>query len=75
MAIHNREHLHAVATAGFPNPIAAAFGRGKRRIDETLALVDGPFLTQRVRQLCQNLAQHLALAPLLKSTMHRFVVG
>jgi len=36
MAIHNREDLHAFATAGVPNAIAAAFGRGKRRINEAL---------------------------------------
>jgi hypothetical protein len=40
-----------------------------------LALIDRPFLAQRIRQLRENLAQHLALAPLLKATMHRFVVG
>ena len=75
MTIHNRKDLHAFAPAGRADALAAALGRGKRRVDETLTLVDGPFLAQRIRQLRENLAQHFALAPLLKPAMHRFVVG
>ena len=75
MPIHNREDLHAFAPAGFADPVAAALGRGKRRIDEALPLVELPFLAQGIGQLRENLAQHLALAPLLKSAMHRLVVG
>ena len=56
MAIHNRKDLHAFATAGVPHSGATAFGRGNRRIDEALALVDHPFLAQRIRQLRENLA-------------------
>lgn len=63
MANHNCENLDTFATAGIANPVAA-FGRGKRRIDEVLTFIERAFL-----------AQHLALVPLLKSTMHRFVVG
>jgi hypothetical protein len=33
------------------------------------------FLSQRVRQLCGDLTQHLAVTPLLESAMHPFVVG
>jgi len=75
MAIHDCENLHAFATAGVPDFVSAALGRGKRRIDEALALVDLTFLAQRISQLCQNLAQHLAFAPLLEPAMHRLVVG
>ena len=75
MAIHNREDLHAFATAGFPDVVAAALGRGTCRIDEALALVDPPFVAQRIRELRENLPQHLACAPLLKAAMHRLVVG
>ena len=32
-------------------------------------------IAQRIRQLGQDVAQHLAFAPLLESAMHRFVVG
>jgi hypothetical protein len=75
MALHNRENLAPCATAGFPNSVAAALGRGNGRIDEALALVERTFLAQRIRQLRENLAQDLALAPLLKPAMHRVVVG
>lgn len=71
MAIHNRENLHAFAAAGGTDPVATAFGRGKRRIDEALVLVDVAFLAQRIGQLGQNLPQHLAFAPLLEPPMHR----
>ena len=40
MAIHNRQDLDAFAAPGRTNFVAAAFGRGKRRIDEALALVN-----------------------------------
>ncbi len=33
------------------------------------------FLTEGIRELRQNISQHLAFAPLLKSTMHRLLVG
>jgi hypothetical protein len=75
MTIHNREDLDAFPPAGFPDFVAAALGRGKRRIDEALALVKRSFLTQSIRQLSENVAQHLAFAPLLEAAMHRFVVG
>jgi len=75
MAIHNREDLHAFATAGRPDAVATTLGRGKRRIDETLAFVNYPVLAHRIRQLGENFAQHLAFAPLLKPAMHRFVIG
>ena len=42
MAIHNREDLHAFAPAGGTDALAAALGRGKRRVDEALALVESP---------------------------------
>ncbi len=75
MTIHNREDLHASAPAGRADIVAAALGRGKRGIDEALAFVDRAFFAQRIGQLRENLAQHLAFAPLLKPAMHRFVVG
>ena len=75
MAIHNRENLDAFTPAGVANPGPAAFGRGKRRIDEALTFVEVAFLAQRVRQLRQNPAQHLTFAPLLNPSMDRLVVG
>ncbi len=74
MAIHNREDLHAFAPPGLPNSVAAPFGRGKRR-SMKLSLHQSRLLAQRIRQLRENLAQHLLFTPLLKSAMHRFVVG
>ena len=53
-----------------PPPLADA----KVASMKALALVDVALLTQRIRQLRQHLAQHLALAPLLKAPMHRLVV-
>lgn len=75
MAIHNGEDLDAFATAGFPDIVAAALGCSKRGIDETRALIDRAFFAQRIGELRENFAQRLAFAPLLKSAMHRFVVG
>ena len=75
MAIYNREDLHAFAPAGWADALAAALGRGKRRVNEALPLVERPSLAQRVCQLRENLAQYLTLAPLLKPAMDRFVVG
>jgi len=75
MAIHNREDLHAFAAFGQPHGLPAALGRGKRGIDEALAFINRSFVPQRIGQLRQDLAQHLALAPLLEPAMDRFVVG
>lgn len=75
MPIHKREDFDAFAPAGFPDVIASALGRGKRRIDESLALVNRSSLPERIRRLCENRAQHLSFAPLLKPTMDRLVVG
>src|SRR6266513_4568049 len=57
--------------------LLAAIGvaaQGKARVDETLVLVDLALIAKRIGQLRQDLAQHLALAPLLESSMHRLVV-
>jgi hypothetical protein len=66
MVIHNRQDCYT---------FTAALARGKRGIDETLPFIDRVFLTQRVGQLGENLAQHFTLTPLLKSAMDRLVVG
>jgi len=73
--IHNRQDFHALAALCESDGLAAALGRRKRGIDETLAFIQGPFVTQRVGQLGENLAQDLSLTPLLESAMHRLVVG
>src|SRR5215831_4839127 len=75
MAIHNGQNLHALATAGWADALAPTLCRRKGRIDEALALVEVALLTQRIRQLRQDLAQDFALAPLLEPAMHRLVVG
>lgn len=75
MSIHNRQDFHALAALRESDGLAAALGRRKRGIDETLAFIKGPFVTQRVRQLGEDLSQDLLLAPLLEPAMHRLVVG
>lgn len=65
MAIQNHQDLHAFAPAGGTDALAAAIGRGKRRINAALPLVDRLFDTQRIVELRENLAQYLAFAPLL----------
>src|SRR5690242_6533764 len=50
-------------------------GTGERPIDEALALVDVAAIAKLIRQIGQDRAQDLALAPLPKATMHRLVVG
>ncbi len=72
--IHNRQDFHAFAAFREPHGLAAAFGRRKRRIDETLPFIDCAFVTQRIGQVGQDLPQHLALTPLLESAMDGFVV-
>jgi len=66
VASRNREVFHAFAAFSEAHSVAAAFGRGNRRIDEALALIDGPFFTQRIYQLFQSVAQHLTLTPRVK---------
>ena len=43
MSIHNSENLYTLATPGPANLFASVLGRSKRRIHNTLALVDFPF--------------------------------
>lgn len=59
MPIHHRQNLHALATFGEPDSLAAALGSRTRRVNEALALIYRPFFTERIRQLGENLAQHL----------------
>lgn len=55
--IHNRQDFHALAALREANGLAAALGRRKRGVDETLAFIKGPFVTPRVRQLGEDLSQ------------------
>lgn len=48
MSIDNREDFHALAAFRESDGLAAALGRRKRRIDETLVFINGPFVAQRV---------------------------
>ena len=57
--IYNRQDFHALAAFREPDGLAAALGRRKRGIDETLAFIQGPFVTQRIRQLSEDLSQDL----------------
>ena len=57
-----------------PHGLAAALGRRKRGIDETLSFIERPFVAQRVGQLSQHLAQDLVVTPLLESAMDGFVI-
>jgi len=74
MAIHNRQDFHAFAAFGEADSLTAALRGLKGGIDETLAFVDCPFVPQRIRQLGEDVPQHLALTPLLKPAMHCFLV-
>lgn len=74
MPIHNRQDFHAFAAFGETHSVAATLGRGKRRIDETLVFVEHAPFAQRIGQLREDLAQDLALAPLLKPAMDGFVI-
>ena len=73
--IHNRENLHAFPAFREAHGVPAALGRRKGGIDEAFALVHHAFFPQRIGQLREDLPQHLPLAPLLESAMHRLVVG
>jgi len=75
MAIDNRQDFDAVPTFRKPHVLAPALSRGKGGVNETLALINGPFLTQRIRQLGKDLTQDLPLTPLLEPAMNGFVVG
>ena len=74
MPIDNRENFHTFTAFRKAHGLTTAFGRGKRHIDEALAFIKRDFITESIRELRQNISQHLAFASLLKSTMHRFVV-
>ena len=74
MAIYNRENLHAPAAFREPHGLAPTFGRGKCRVDETLAFIDGSFVAQCGGQVGQHLPQNLLLTPLLEPTMDRFII-
>ncbi len=74
LSIHNREDLHAFPTLRESDRLAATLRRGTCRINDTLPRVDGPFVAQRIRQLREDLTQHLALAPLLEPTRNGFVI-
>lgn len=54
-----------------PTASPPSFGGSKGRIDETLAFVDRPVVTQRIRQRGEHIAQDFLLTPLLESVMHR----
>ena len=57
MTIYSRQNFYALATLGLADLITAALGRGKRRVDKALTLIDLVFVAKHVRQLGQNLAQ------------------
>lgn len=73
--IHKCQDFHTLAAFREPDGLAAALGRRKCGIDETFAFIQGSFVTQRIRQLGEDLSQDLPLAPLLEPAMHRLVVG
>ena len=74
-ALSNRKDLHTLAPADWANALTTTFRRGKRGIKKALAFTNHAFFAQRIRQLSEKLPLHLAFASLLKSAMHRFVVG
>jgi hypothetical protein len=75
MPINDRHDVHAFSGFGLADLIGAAFGRGKRRIDEALGFVDRSFVAKRVGQISQYGAQHFVSARVLKATMYRLIVG
>lgn len=74
VSIYNSHYFHALATLCLADPTATALGRTEHRIDETLPLVYVSLLAQRIGQIGQNIAKHVASAPLLKPSMNRLVV-
>jgi hypothetical protein len=56
-------------------PASTALGKGERGVDEAFPLVDHPFVPQCIGQVCQDIAQHVLMAPVLKAPMHGLVVG
>lgn len=70
LPIDNREHLHTCAAFREAHGLTTPFGCSTRRLDEAFAFIKGAFITER-----QHISQSLAFAPLVKSTMHRLVVG
>ena len=74
ITVHNSHYFHTLAALRLADPVTTAFGRTEHCIDETLLLIYVSLLTKRIGQIGQNIAQHIASAPLLKASMHRLVV-
>ena len=54
--------------------IASALGRGKHRIDEAFRFIDRTLIAKGVGKINEHIVQHLVATPVLKATMHGFVV-
>ena len=74
MTIHNCHDFHALATLGRANFFTAAFGRGKRCIDEAFRFIDRTLIAEGVGKINKHIAQDIVAAPVLKAAMHGFVV-
>lgn len=72
--IHNRQDFHALVAFRETHGLAATLGYRKRRIDEPLLFINGPFLAHAIRQLGEHIQQDFSLTPLLESAMDGFVV-
>ena len=74
MTIHNRHDFYAFSASGRTNPIPATFRHRKRRVDKAFRLINLTGIAKLIGQVRQNGSQHLTSTPMLKASMHRFVV-
>jgi hypothetical protein len=74
VTIHDRLDFHAFSASRRPNLFAAALRRCERGIDEAFRFIDLAFGAQRVRKICEHLAQGFLAAPLLEASTHCLVV-
>ncbi|MGE0642659.1 MAG: hypothetical protein AB7P24_03215 [Nitrospira sp.] len=69
MPTDDREGFHTFAAFREAHGLTTTFDCSECRIDEALAYIKRAFTTERICELRQDISQHLAFAPLLKSTM------
>jgi hypothetical protein len=74
VAIHYRHDFNAFSTLGLTNFVATTLRRRKNCINETLRFINITLSAKRVGKVGQYHSQNVTSAPLLKATMHRFIV-
>jgi hypothetical protein len=74
LVIHYRHDFVAFSASGSSNLRSTAPDRGKPGIDMALRFVDLALFAQHVGKVYERSADHFALAPMLKTSPHRFVM-